>query len=234
VSLLQRAQRRTPARVRLIEVEEERVPLSGAVSSVQEAEVTLPRGVLEALWRPEYLERLARAYWRHINRATLGLVRIVYAPSSRAAVLLTRHLPLLTFRAPRYEATAARGVVTWPIERGLLVAREGHSDGFLRITVERDDLAATAGNGAGAAEEVRLTVRLEVRNFYPWLRGEGRFARLGAWIYSQTQLRIHVLVCNAFLRSLTRLELPPSRIGALAGEIDAGAADAAEAAERAG
>ncbi len=47
----------------------------------------------------------------------------------------------------------------------------------------------------------------------------GRFARFGAWLYGQTQLRIHVLVCNAFLRSLARLDLPPSRVGALAGEI---------------
>jgi len=232
VSLLQRAQRRTPARVRLVEVEAERVPLSGAVKSVQEAEVTVSRAMLDALWRPEYIERLARAYWRHINRATLGLVRIVYTPVSRAAVLFTRHLPLLTFHAPQYEASARRGVVTWPIERGLLVASEGREDGYLRISVERCDVASAAGNGAGG-QEVLLKVRLEVQNFYPWLRGGGRFARVGAWIYSQTQLRIHVLICNAFLRSLARLDLPPSRIGALAGEIDAGAADAAEAAGRA-
>ena len=58
-----------------------------------------------------------------------------------------------------------------------------------------------------------------MKNFYPWLRGGGRFARFGAWFYGQTQLRIHVLVCNAFLRSLARLDLPPSRVGALAGEI---------------
>jgi len=228
MSVLSRAQRRTPARVRLVEVEEQRVPLSGAVKSVQEAEVTVPRAMLDALWRPEYLERLARAYWLHINRATLGLVRIVYTPVSRAAVLLTRHLPLLTFHAPRYEASARRGVVTWPIERGLLVAREGREDGFLRISVERCDLDAAATNGAASDPEVKLRVRLEVQNFYPWLRGGGRFARIGAWIYSQTQLRIHVLVCNAFLRSLARLDLPPSRIGALAGEIDAGAQAAAE------
>ena len=234
MSLLERAQRRTPARVRLVEVEEQRVPVSGAVTSVQEAEVMLPRAMLDALWRPEYLERLARAYWRHINRATLGLVRIVYTPVSRAAVLLTRHLPLLIFQAPRYEAAADRGAVTWPIERGLLVAREGRDDGFLRISVARDDMgAAAAGNGAGASPEVRLRVRLEVQNFYPWLRGGGRFARIGAWIYSQTQLRIHVLICNAFLRSLARLDLPPSRIGALGGEIDAGAQAAAERSERA-
>ena len=38
-------------------------------------------------------------------------------------------------------------------------------------------------------------------------------ARFGAWLYSQTQLRIHILVCNAFLRSLarTRAPAPPVR-----------------------
>ena len=67
-----------------------------------------------------------------------------------------------------------------------------------------------------------------MRNFYPWLRGSGRFARFGAWLYSQTQLRIHVLVCNGFLRSLAALDLPPSRVGSLAGEIVAGGGDEPE------
>ena len=53
-----------------------------------------------------------------------------------------------------------------------------------------------------------MLVRLEVRNFYPWLRGSERFARIGAWLYGQTQLRIHRLVCNAFLRSLGRRLTP--------------------------
>jgi hypothetical protein len=50
--------------------------------------------------------------------------------------------------------------------------------------------------------ETRVRVRMEVRNFYPWLRGSGRFARFGAWLYGHTQLRVHVLVGNSFLRSL--------------------------------
>jgi hypothetical protein len=62
----------------------------------------------------------------------------------------------------------------------------------------------------------RLRVRLEVRNFYPWLRGSGWFARLGAWVYAQTQLRIHVAVCNSFLRSLANVDLPSPRVGSLA------------------
>ena len=218
MALLER--QRTPARVRLVEAGEgERVPETGAVQSVQEAEVLLPADLLETMWRPQYLERLARAYWRHLSRATLGLVRIVYTDTSRAAVLLTRHLPLLRFAAPEYEASADEGVVTWRIERGLLVAPAGRGTGYLRIRVCRQPGTGVEGG------EAHLNVRLEVRNFYPWIRGGGRFARLGAWLYAQTQLRIHVLVCNAFLRSLARLDLPPSRVGALAGEIDATGGD---------
>lgn len=201
--------------VHLVRAEEsERVPATGAVGSVQEAVVTLPADLLEAMWRPEYLERLARAYWRHLSRATLGLVRIVYAEDSRAVVLLTRRLPLLRFRAPEYDTSPGRGCVTWRIERGLLVASVGRDNGFLRIVVDRGP------DEPGPRQEIN--VQVEVRNFYPWLRGGGRFARFGAWIYGQTQLRIHVLLCNAFLRSLARLDLPPSRVGALAGEIEAG------------
>jgi hypothetical protein len=213
--ILLRRDRPARARVQLVRAEEaERVPATGAVGSIQEAEVYLPATVLSEIWRPEYLERLARAYWRHLNRATLGLVRIVYSDDSRAAVLLSRRLPLLRFRAPEYATAPDRGCVTWRIERGLLVARHGRDDGYLRIEVQR----CPADDGA---QEERLRVRLEVRNFYPWLRGGGRFARFGAWFYGQTQLRIHVLLCNAFLRSLARLDLPPSKVGALAGEIRA-------------
>jgi hypothetical protein len=214
----------TPASVRLIEAgESERVPATGAVASVQEAEVRLPPELLDELWKPEYLERLARAYWRYLNRVTLGLVRIVYGPDYRAAVLLSRRLPLLRFQAPKYETGPGWGQVCWPIERGLLVAARGRGDGFLRIRVTRGDPDAPGREAEEAAGSASVRVKLEVRNFYPLLRGSGRFARFGAWFYAQTQLRIHVLVCNGFLRSLARVDLPPSRVGSLAGEIDAGA-----------
>jgi hypothetical protein len=200
--------------VRLIRAEEaERAPATGAVASVQEAEVTLRPELLDELWKPEYLERLARSYWRYLSRATLGLVRVVYGPDYRAVVLLHRRLSLLRFHAPEYETGEGWGRVTWRIERGLLVAPRGRGEGFLRIAVSRPG-------------EQTVRVKLEVRNFYPLLRGGGRFARLGAWFYAQTQLRIHVLVCNAFLRSLATLDLPPSQVGVLAGEIDGGAGGA--------
>ncbi len=132
---------RPRAQVRLIRAEEaERVSETGAVGSVQEAELTMTTLLVDEIWKPEYLERLARSYWAWLSRATLGLVRVVYTDDSRSAVLLTRRLPLLTFHAPEYETEPGRGVVTWRIARGLLVAREGRDNsGFLQIRVCRPD-----------------------------------------------------------------------------------------------
>ncbi len=111
---------------------------TGAVRSVQSAEVVLPAERIDAMWSPEYLERLARTYWRFLSRATLGLIRVYYTEGERYVCLLLRPLKLLTFQAPEYEMDDRRGVVRWRIERGLLVARRGRGgDGYLEIDVER-------------------------------------------------------------------------------------------------
>lgn len=191
-----------PATVRLVdEPARAHVPESGSVDSVQEAEVLLPESTLKPLWSRQHLERLARAYWRYLHRVTLGLVRVTYERDARSVILLARPLVLLRFGVPRYRTSAGGGSVEWRIERGILVAKEGRGNGYLRIAVERDREPAPTGNA-------RVDVHVAVRNFYPWLRGSGRFARLGTWFYSVTQLRIHVLVTRGFLRSLARLDLP--------------------------
>jgi len=224
---------RTREHVRILrEPERDVVPETGAVSSVQVADAAVPREALERLWKPQYLERLARSYWRFLTRISLGLVRVVYAPDSRTVVLASRRLPLLRFHAPEYEVDPDGGAVTWRIERGLLVAREGRDRGFLRIDVRRFADGRPGLDPGPGAELVR--VRVEVRSFYPWIRGRGRFARFGTWLYSHTQLRIHSLVCRLFLRSLVRLDLPPSRVGALRGEIPAPAEEIGLAARRRG
>jgi hypothetical protein len=76
---------------------------SGAMRSVQAADVTLAESELDKLWTPMHLERLARTYWRFITRVTLGLVRVLYSESERTVVLIGRPLKLLTFDAPEYE-----------------------------------------------------------------------------------------------------------------------------------
>jgi hypothetical protein len=201
---------RTQAQVELLpEQNVARPSADDAVESTQEAIATLPEEELQKLWKPEYLERLARAYWAYLNKFSLGLIRVVYAPESRTVVLLSRRIPLLRFHAPEYETNADGACVTWRIDRGLLVAREGRGKGFLRIEVRKLD------------EPGRLHLSVSVQNFYPFIRGRGRFARFGAWLYGQTQVRIHRLVTFGFLRSLARLDLPPSRIGALRAEIEA-------------
>ncbi len=202
----------TPAaQIRLLPEAHAPVDPSGPSGSVQEAEATVTAELLERLWRPSYLERLAHAYWRHLRRISLGLIRVLYAPDSRSIVLLSRHLVLLRFRRPRYDTGPDFGQVTWPIERGLLVAQRGR--GHLRISVRRIDPVPAQHD-----DRVRVRIRAEVQNFYPLLRGRGRFARLGALIYAATELRIHVIVTRGFLRSLSRLDLPPSSVGALAGD----------------
>jgi hypothetical protein len=224
VRILEKA--KTPADVRLLpDPVRSEVPRTGAVHAEQRAEVDVPESVLTELWRPETLERLARAYWRWLNRISLGLLRVVYEPEARTVVLLFRPFALLRFHAPEYETDESRGVVTWRIERGLLVAREGEGgNGYLRIAVER--LRDVGESGVPVPPgRVRVRVSSAVANFYPWLRGTGWFSRFGTWLYGQTQLRIHILVTNGFLRSLARLDLPPSQVGALRGEIAAGDGD---------
>ena len=85
----------------------------------------------------------------------------------------------------------------------MLVARAGRGRGYLRFDVRRLD--------PGPGGEARVRIRAVVANFYPLLRGSGRFARIGAFIYAQSQLRLHVLVTRGYLRSLERGELPPLR-----------------------
>jgi hypothetical protein len=169
--------------------------------------VELPEGLLAALWRPEYLERLAHAYWRYLRRTSLGLLRVVYEPNARSIVIVARPLVLLRFRRPTYVTPPGMGQVTWPIERGVLVAASGRGRGYLRITVRR-----LQSNGDG---EAVVRVSSEVANFYPLLRFSGPLARLGARFYNVTQLRIHIWITRGFLRSLARLDLPPSPVGAL-------------------
>jgi hypothetical protein len=194
-------ERRARARVQIVAVDQ---PVSTeGISSKQVAEVTLPGSELERIWSPEYLERLARTYWRFLTRVSLGLLRVLYTPDSREVVVLRRPFVLLRFRPPEYEFHADGGTVTWPIDRGLLVASRGRGRGYLRLTVER-----RPSGDDGRGQEAIAVVTSEVVNFYPMIA-----SRLGRWIYDQTQLRIHVIVTHAFLRSLANLELEESRTG---------------------
>ena len=199
-----------PATIELLpEPEEKRIAATGAVTSMQEAELSMPAEALARLWQAASLERLARGYWLYLTRASRGLIGVLYGERSRTVVLAPASLALLRFRAPEYETSADSAVVTWRIERGLLVAAQGRDSGWLRIEVRRE--GASTPPDAPDGRLGRLRILVEVQNFYPWLRGSGRFARFGAWLYSQTQVRIHRRITVGFLRSLASLELPPLR-----------------------
>lgn len=178
---------------------------TGAVRSVQAADLSLPESSLGEMWSPMHLERLARTYWRFLTKVTLGLVRVHYTDTKRFVVLLGKPLKLLTFLAPEYELDADHGVVRWRIESGLLVAKRGRGGhGHLQIEVRR-----SRGEDAQGAS---IHVEVEVANFHPAIA-----SRLGRRIYNITQSKIHVFVTHGFLRSLAKLDLAESKVGRFQG-----------------
>ena len=195
--------------MRILELPESIAHPDGSVTTVQAAEVTLPRAELDRIWNAEYLERLAGTYWRFLTRVSLGLLRVIYSADAREIALVGRPLVLLRFFAPQYEMDVDGGTVTWRIKDGLLVQPSGRAKGYLRISVRR-------GDTDDGSDDVTGTVTSEVANFYPLLAGWGWFSRIGRHLYRITQLRIHVILTHAFLRSLARLDLAPSRVGAFA------------------
>jgi hypothetical protein len=198
-----------PATISNLEDRTSEDPQTGAMRSVQAADLSLPESALRELWSPVYLERLARTYWRFLSRVTLGTIRVLYTPGERYVVLFGRPLKLLRFAAPEYELEPDHGVVRWGIAGGLLVARSGRGvGGHLQIEVRRLPPAGGDGDGDGG----RLHIEVEVANFHPAIA-----SGLGRRVYNATQARIHVLVTHGFLRSLARLDLDESRVGLLAG-----------------
>jgi hypothetical protein len=188
------------------------------VRSVQSAELTVDERAIEKLWTPANLENLARTYWRFLSRVTLGLIRVVYGENSRSVVLIARPLTLLRFDAPEYTIEDDHGAVRWRIRDGLLVARAGRGCGFLALDVRRQP-----PDDSGRR---RLRIEVEVANFFPSIA-----AGFSIPVYEMTQSTIHVLVTNAFLRSLAKLDLATSKVGQLA-EAD-GIDESAEPAESA-
>jgi hypothetical protein len=175
-----------------------RIDGDGAVRSIQGADIVLPEKLFGELWTVETLERLARTYWGYLTHVTLGLIRVYYTDEERYVCLLLRPLRLLTFQAPEYETDSERGIVRWRIDKGLLVAHRGRGgDGYLEIDVRR-----LPSEEPGMA---RINVEVEVANFYPQIA-----SRLGRFLYTNTQSRIHVIVTHGFLRRLARRDLDES------------------------
>jgi hypothetical protein len=222
-----RRRREAAARVHIVGKPQNSSGEDGSVTSKQVADIYLPESELDRIWSVEYLERLARTYWRFLTRVSLGLIRVKYTPESREIVLLTRPFKLLTFRAPEYETETRLGRVTWRIDRGFLVAPRGRGKGYLRIEVERRE---DWSDGPGGMQVARVSS--EVGNFYPLIAGWGWFAKIGRVVYRITQLFIHVIVTEAFFRSLARLDLEQSVVGAMREKADEARAEGDEAGAR--
>jgi hypothetical protein len=202
-ALLRRVFRRLPARAVIVSPAKSTViARDGAVRSVQSAQLTMAQADLERIWSDAHLENLARTYWRFLSRVTLGLIRVVYGPDTRSVVLLFKPLTLLRFDRPQYTIEEGHRAVKWRIRDGLLVTHTGRSCGFLALDVRRQ-----ADDPSGRA---KLLIEVEVANFYPSIA-----ARFSTPVYEMTQSVVHVLVTHAFLRSLAKLDLARSKVGAL-------------------
>ena len=201
-----RRRARLPAEIRIVDPEgAPTIGADGAARSVQAAELTIPTGEVLELWSPETLERLARTYWRFLERCSLGLIRVRYAEHERSVVLISRPLVLIRFDPPQYSLDADRGVVRWQIRGGALVShRQNRRGGFLQIDVRRLD---SPRDGYQA-----IHIEVAVLSFYPAIANV-----LGPGLYAATQSAIHVLVTHGFLRSLARLDLAQSRTGRFRG-----------------
>ena len=140
----------------------------------------------------------------YLHKISFGLIRVGYGRDGRFVTFGWRRVVLLRFRLPIFDVGPGFGRVTWPIERGVLVAPSGRGRGYLRIDVRRLEPDP-------ARDEERVRIQAIVANFYPFLRGSGWVARLGTFLYAQTQLRVHVFVTRGFLRSLESGDLPPLR-----------------------
>ena len=190
-----------PAEVRIVDPEgAPTIDAEGAARSVQAAELTIPATALVELWSPESLERLARTYWRFLERSSLGLIRVRYSERDRAVVLLSRPFVLIGFDPPQYQLSADRGVVRWQIRHGALVSRRQNGGGYLQIDVRRLESPRPGYES--------IHVEVAVVSFYPAIA-----SALSNRIYAATQSAVHVLVTHGFLRSLARLELAESRTG---------------------
>ncbi|HET9075234.1 MAG TPA: hypothetical protein VFN48_11710 [Solirubrobacteraceae bacterium] len=207
-----RPRRHLPGQVELVRAPHATViGANGAVRSKQTARLALPVAELERLWTPPNLENLGATYWHFLTYVTLGTVRVLYSETDRRITLLgLPWLTLLRFDPPDFEMRSDHARISWQIKDGLLVASQGRAQGGLALEVVREPDAQREGADTEAEERAELTIEVEVTNFYPSIA-----SWLGDFVYRSTQAFIHMLVGNAFLRSLGSLELRQSKIGRL-------------------
>ena len=161
--------------------------------------------VAPRLLTADFLGSVAAEYRRFLGRVSGGLLRTRFEPGYESLALLFSRPSLLRFRAPVYSEGPDWAELRWNIDRGLLVAAVGRNRGSLRLYLCRLPSPVDGGE-----ERIPMLARMEVDGYYPRIRGGGRFAGIGAWLYAQTQARIHTLVMRGFLHFLARIEVPPT------------------------
>ena len=172
---------------------------TGAVRSVQRADLLIDREALEEIWTPAHLERLARTYWRFLTHVTLGLIRVRYSEQGRSVVLLSQPLPAVDLRAA--------GVRDRRRTRAWCAGASAGGCSWLAAAATAPATCRSRWPAQPGEQSERQTLHVEVAvvNFYPAIA-----SGLSLRLYNVTQSRIHVIVTYGFLRSLARLDLAES------------------------
>jgi hypothetical protein len=134
--------------------------------------------------------RLGSAYWREVERSTLGTVRVRGTAVSLELRVLGRGPVLLRFGVAQVEVGPTGVSCTFPILGGLLARGAG------------GELAFDHQRASG------WQLRLAIRGFSPRLVGRRGSPSWTGLVYSQVQARLHRAIGRRYIARLARESRP--------------------------
>jgi hypothetical protein len=153
---------------------------SGAVESVQR--IAFPAPVVER--SAAGARRLGEVYWREVERATYGLIRVCAGEDGLNLRLLGIRPALLSFGQPQHEVSSNGVSCAYPIRGGLLARAPAGSISFTQ---------------AGSAV---VEVTSAITGFFPRLAARRQRRRWNGLLYEQVQARLHVALGRRYFARL--------------------------------
>ena len=204
VAARQRRRRQLPARAAIVSpprFDRDRVRRRGPLGSVGRADAVEGRA-RPALDAPEPREPGPHVLALSVPGDARRDPGRVWQQRPVASVFLARPFTLLRFEPPEYASNPATGRSSGGSATGCWCRAAGRGCGFLA--------SMSAASTRRGRRPRRVRIQVEVANFYPAIA-----AGFTTPVYEATQSAIHVLVTHAFLRSLAKLDLAPSKVGRL-------------------
>jgi hypothetical protein len=153
---------------------------SGAFESAQR--IALPAPVVERSVTGAKL--LGDLYWRELQRATFGVIRIRHTDNGLDIRLLGLGPALLRFGRPEHTVSSTTARSLYPICGGLLVRIPGGSISFTQTGAEIVEVSSA------------------IAGFFPRLAARGHGRRWHGLLYLQVQARLHVALSRRYFARL--------------------------------